>query len=133
MKYPEIAIKALINSLSDDEEAYKWLTESNWKELAAFDDAMYANNNSQAIEFLIQNKDKFSTIVNFLGALQNQDKAFDLLMKNNDTEWAATANAFHGSADAYEWLLNNNFELYTKLADILIKNIPTYIPSMILI
>lgn len=129
MKYPEIAIRALVNSLDDDEDAYKWLTESKWKELAAFDDAFYSNNNSQAIEFLIQNKEKFSTIINFFGALEKQDKAFELLMNNDDKEWAAVVNAYHGSSEAFDWLLNNNFKVYADLAEVLIKYKRTHHPS----
>jgi hypothetical protein len=128
MKYPEIAIRALVNSLDDDEEAYTWLAESKWKELAAFADAFYSDDNSRAIEFLVQNKDKFSTIVNFFGALEKEDAAFDMLMKNDDKQWAAVVNAFYGSSDAYDWLRNNNFDVYADMADVLIKNKPTRHP-----
>lgn len=124
MEYPEIAIQGLINSLDDDQEAYKWLTESKWKELAAFADVI-CSQNPQAIEFLLINKDKFSTIVNFLAALQKEDKAFDLLMSGGDKEWAATVSAVHGSDEAFEWLLKNNFQIYAKLADVMIKNAPS--------
>ncbi|MGZ4056234.1 MAG: hypothetical protein ACXVPU_04785 [Bacteroidia bacterium] len=124
MKYPEIAIRALINTIDDDEAAYKWLTESEWKELAAFNDVLYSEDNSQALEFLLQHKDKYATIVNFLAALESQDKAFELLMIN-DKEWAATVSAVHGSGDAYKWLENNNFLIFTELADVLIKYSPT--------
>ena len=41
MKYPEIALKALINTIGEDESAYKWLTTSKWKELAAFYDVLF--------------------------------------------------------------------------------------------
>ena len=131
MKYPEIAIQALINTLGDDEEAYKWLTGSEWKELAALSDILDSGDNeTQALEYLLQHKDKFSTIVNFIAALQKEEKAFNLLMID-DKEWAATVSAVHGSEDAYEWLTNNNFLIFTKLADVLVKNISSRSSSVI--
>jgi hypothetical protein len=130
MSYPDIAIQALINSLMNDEEAYTWLVNSEWKELAALDDALYANDNEAAINFLIGNKEKFATVVNFLGALKKQEKAFDYLMKN-DKVWAAVVNAVHRSGDAYDWLVKNNYDLYAKLAEVLIDNTPVYKPGTI--
>lgn len=121
MEYPEIAVRALINSLDDDQEAYKWLAESKWKELAAFADVVCCEN-TQALQFLLSNKTKYNTVVNFLAAFQKEDKAFDLLMKDSDREWAATVSAIQGDEDAYEWLLNNNFKIYAALADVFIKN-----------
>jgi uncharacterized membrane protein YgcG len=123
MKYPEIAIKALINTIGDDEEAYKWLTESQYKELAAFYDVLYFGDESAA-NYLLKNKDKYPTIINFLAALNSEEKAFNLLMVN-DKEWAATVSAVHGSKQAYEWLVNNNFAIYVDLTDELIKYAPT--------
>ena len=79
MEYPEIAIQGLINTLNDDQEAYTWLAQSEWKELATFSDIICCQN-TKALEFLIANKDKFSTIVNFLAALQKEDKAFDFIV-----------------------------------------------------
>jgi hypothetical protein len=124
MDYPVIAIKALINALDDDKQAYQWLTESKWKELAAFHDAMYASENEKAIVFLIQNQEKFFTIVHFFGAIHEQEKAFQLLMDNRDSAWAATASVINGSRDARLWLRRNNFDLYIELADVIIKNKP---------
>ena len=124
MEYPEIAIQGLINSIDDDQEAYKWLSTSNWKELAAFAD-VFCSEDLKALQFLLSNKNKFSTIVNFLAALQKEDKAFDLLMKENDREWAAVVAVLHGSEEAYDWLIKNNFQIYANLADVLIKNIPS--------
>lgn len=121
MEYPEIAIQGLINSLEDDQKAYQWLSNSKWKELAAFADVLSSDNN-KALQFLLNNRETFSTIINFLAALQKEDKAFDLLMDNNDKEWAATVSAAHGSEEAYKWLLENNFNIYANLADVLIKN-----------
>ena len=121
MEYPQIAIQGLINTLNDDQEAYTWLVQSEWKELAAFSDIICCQN-TKALEFLITNKDKFSTIVNFLAALQKEDKAFDLLMASEDKEWAAAVSAIHGSEEAYDWLLKNNFQIYAKLADTIINN-----------
>ncbi|MCX6294982.1 MAG: hypothetical protein NTX97_02765 [Bacteroidetes bacterium] len=121
MKYPETAIQGLINALDDDQEAYVWLSESKWKELAAFVDIVNSEN-TQALQFLLSNKEKFPTIVNFLAALQKEEKAFDLLMATNDREWAATVSSVHGDDEAYEWLLKNNFIIFTKLVDVLVKN-----------
>ena len=121
MEYPEIAIKALIDSLDENEESYKWLTDNQFRELAALSD--FLNDDSQtALEFLIQNKNKYITIVSFLAALQNEDKAFDLLMKGSDREWAAVVSAVHGDEEAYQWLIKNNFKVYAELADTLIEN-----------
>lgn len=124
MEYPEIAIQGLINSLDGDDDAYKWLSTSNWKELAALAD-VFCSDDPKALQFLLGNKEKYSTTVNFLAALQKEDKAFDLLMKDSDREWAATVSAVHGSEEAYDWLIKNNFLIYTKLADVLIKNTPS--------
>lgn len=121
MEYPEIAIQGLINTLNDDQEAYQWLVQSEWKELAAFADII-CSQNPKAIEFLIANKDKFSTVVNFLAALQKEDKAFELLLAGEDKEWAATVSAINGSEEAYDWLVKNNFQIFAKLADTLINN-----------
>jgi hypothetical protein len=123
MEYPEIAIQALINSLDDDQEAYIWLTGSKYKELAAFADYV-CSQNPQALQFLLVNREKFATVVNFMAALQKEDKAFDLLMKNEDKKWAAIVNAVHGSSEASAWLVNNHFEIYAKLAETLISNKP---------
>lgn len=123
MDYPEIAIQGLINSLDDDQEAYKWLVKSNYKELAALADYI-CSENPQALQFLLVNKEKFETIINFIAALQKEKKAFDLLFRDQDKKWAAIANAVHGDNEAYEWLVNNNLIIYAKLADTLIDNKP---------
>lgn len=121
MEYPVTAIKALINSLNNDKEASKWLMDNRFRELAALSDFLNDGNQS-AVEFLKQNKSKYTTIVNFFAALQNEDKAFDLLMKDTDREWAATVSAVNGYEEAYQWLIKNDFLIYCGLADVLIKN-----------
>lgn len=123
MIYPEIAIQGLINALDDDQEAYQWLVESKYKELAALADYI-CSQNPQALQFLLVNKEKFATIVNFMAALQKEDKAFNLLMNSEDKKWAAVVNAVHGSEEATDWLVNNNFDIYAKLAMTLINNLP---------
>ena|ERR1043166_6982558 len=125
MKYPDIALKAFINSLMDDEDAYNWLAGSEWKELAALDDALYAVDNSGAIEYLMTNREQIPTIFCFWGALNKSKEAFEQLMKN-DKEWAAIVNAVHRSEEAYDWLIANNFPLHAKIAEVLIDNTPVY-------
>ena len=119
MEYPEIAIRALINSLDDDEEAYKWLGMSKWKELGALSDSL-TTDDTKALHFLLANKTKFPIVVGFIAALQREDKAFDALMKL-DKKWAAVTSAVNGDEDAYNWLKNNNFMIYAELADMLIQ------------
>ena len=118
-KYPDIAIKAMINAIDDDEDAYKWLGESKYKELAAFVD-VWTSDNTEALQFLLSNKTKFITIVNFIAALQEEDKAFNELMLN-DKNWAAVVSSVHGHDEAYEWLKKNNFSIFVELADMLIQ------------
>ncbi len=43
-------------------------------------------------------------------------------MQGSDKEWAATVSAIDGDDQAYEWLLKNNFKVFTELADIFIEN-----------
>ncbi len=124
MEYPEIAVRGLINCIDDDQEAYQWLSQSKWKELAAFADVLCCGN-PRALEFLIINKNKFSTVVNFLAALNKEEKAFDLLMEGSDREWGAVVSAVHGDDQAFEWLQKHNFDIYAKLASVLIKNAPS--------
>ena len=121
MEYPDIAIKAFIDSFDENEEAHKWLMDNHFLELAALSDFL-SDDNQTALEFLKQNASKYATVVTFLAALQNEDKAFDLLMKDHDREWAATVSAVFGDEEAYQWLLKNNFKVYAELADVLIEN-----------
>ncbi len=121
MDYPDIALKAFIDALDDNEDAYKFLSESKWKELAAFTD-VFNSSDDTALKFLIVNKIKFPTIVNFLAALQNEEKAFQLLLIGTDKKWAAIVSSVHGSDEAYKWLEKNNLTIYTQIADVLIKN-----------
>lgn len=120
MEYPDIAIKALINCINDDETAYDWLVKSEWKELAALAD-YFCSGNTQALTYLLKNKTTYGTLVNFLAALQKEDKAFELLMSSKEKQWAAVVAAAHGDEDAYQWLIDNNFETYAGLAEILIQ------------
>jgi|GEM_PF-7001438 len=121
MDYPEIAIKALINALDEDEDAHNWLMDNSFRELAALVDFLN-DDNQTALEFLKQNKSKYTTVINFLAALQNEDKAFDILMKDKDRKWAAIVSTVNGDEEAYKWLIKNNFKVYAELADALIEN-----------
>ncbi|MFL5764030.1 MAG: hypothetical protein ACJ77K_08825 [Bacteroidia bacterium] len=131
MKYPEIALQAFLNSVRDDESAYDWLAESKWKELAAVDDALYAVDNSGAIDYLMKNRSEFPTAFCFWAALCKNQEAFDELMKN-DREWAAVVNAAHRSEEAYDWLIGNNFPLHAKIAEALLDNTPVHKPSTLM-
>jgi uncharacterized membrane protein YgcG len=122
MEYPDVAIKALINCLDDDQQAYEWLSKSKWKELAALSDYL-SSGDEKALGYLLQNKEKFDTIVNFLAALQKEEKAFNLLMAKEDKEWAAVVASVHGSEEAYQWLIKNGFVIYAALAEILIQKL----------
>lgn len=120
-KYSDTAIKALISAIDGDQEANQWLMENDFKELSALKDVLNENNDS-ALHFLLSNKRIFPTIVNFIGALQQDDKARDELMITDDKVWAATASAVNGDEGATNWLLGNNFNIYADLANLLAKN-----------
>lgn len=115
MSYPDIAIKALNNAICDDQEAYQYLVQSKWKELAAFSDFICCRNTS-ALNFILRNRAKCPSVVAFIAALDKNEMAFNNLLKKDPGLAAVVSYVIKGSEEAFSWLEKNGLEVYAELA-----------------
>jgi len=115
MNYPDIAIKALNNALSNDQDAYHYLTQSKYPELAALADFICCENTT-ALNFLLRNRVKYPVILDFLAALGKNQRAFDALFKKDKRLAAVVSYARNKNEEAYDWLERNSFVNYADLA-----------------
>lgn len=118
MIYPELVVRVLVDALNDDEEAFHYLSQSKYKEWAAFVDFLGSDHN-EAFEFLLRNKEKFPLVFDFLAALNKQEGAFEKLMTLPEKQWAAVVNAVLKDSSAHDWLISNHYDVYCDLVDAL--------------
>lgn len=118
INYTSQAMLALSAAMARDEEAFHWLMENDFKELAALVDALLYRKFS-ALTWLRENN--FQHIASFIGALKNDQEAIDYLMLNHGKQWAATADLVNGNEKAREWL-QQFFPQFIPFADSLLNN-----------
>lgn len=115
MNYPDIVIKAFNNALSNDQEAYRYLAQSKYPELAAVADFICCENTT-ALNFILRNKVKYAIAIDFVAALDNNKKAFYSLFKKDKRLAAVVAYARFKDEEAYNWLEKNQFVVFADLA-----------------
>jgi hypothetical protein len=115
--YSSAPIAALINALDEDGDAFVWLIENKFPELALF--AKYMRDEEGEDYDKLLNSDH-RELAAFIDALHYGDSgAVNFLLSKKFNALAAVVNSVQGDREAYEWLLANQLPHYAKLADTL--------------
>jgi hypothetical protein len=117
-KYSSEAMLVLTSAIARDEEAFEWLMQNDYKELAALVEVLLYQKQSP-LNWLTENH--FNHVASFVGALNKDAEAIDYLLLNHGKQWAATADLVNGNREAQDWLMQF-FPDFVKLADALIDN-----------
>jgi hypothetical protein len=114
MSYPKEAIEKLAQLVDRSTSAYNWLVENNYRELTVLAEGL--GGREGALQWLLDHK--HGMLAAFFAAMYDDNgEAFQYLLKNKGTIWAATVNAQRGDKGAKAWLMKNNLQHYAILAE----------------
>jgi uncharacterized membrane protein YgcG len=115
-EYSGKEIVALAKAIRKEEESFHWLMQNDCKELAALCEVLVYGQDDAAAWL---KKNGFNTLLAFIDALDENDKAFKFLLKGSHKEWAAVINAVNDDDGARAWLVKFNMKHFLLLVDTL--------------
>lgn len=126
MNYSKEVIEKVTEMLGNSTNAFNWLMENNYRELTILVDGL--GGSAHAPKWLRENN--HGIIAAFLAAIYEDDnEAFQYLMKNKAVVWAATVNAQQGDKGAKAWLKKNNLDHFNMLAEMISRKFKSEGPS----